>query len=239
MVAIGNLALIAGDLLSMHTNFGRTSAGIVVTVLNGACEGLIYDEPQNPVVLVGRDPGNSIVLGDAGVSRHHCEIHWNGNTWQVRDLGSTNGVWLTRQNGEVISLRGQSAPLQIGDELRLGEVRLGISFHLDVAVTEQFNPQPISNRTQILPPPRIADGDGQRDPAILDTNISTLGEWANWRLPFNFDQYTILKKVGEGGMSEVFLLNFSPTPNQKPSHRSGLSNFSKANWMPAAKTGAG
>ncbi len=185
----------------MHTNFGQTSAGIIVTVLNGKCEGLVYDEPQNPVVLVGRDPGNSIVLSDTGVSRHHCEIHWDGNAWQVRDLGSTNGVWITRQAGDVISLRGQSAPLQFGDELRLGEVKLGITFHTAVAVTEQFNPQPINNRTQILPPPRVS----KDDPGQLETNIAPLGEWANWRLPFKFDQYTILRKIGEGGMSEVYL----------------------------------
>ncbi len=48
--------------------------------------------------------------------------------------------WITRQAGDVISLRGQSAPLQFGDELRLGEVKLGITFHTAVAVTEQFNP---------------------------------------------------------------------------------------------------
>ncbi len=56
-------------------------------------EGLVYDQPQKPVVLIGRDPGNTIILTDA-VSQASLRDPLNGHCWQIRDLGSTNGVWV-------------------------------------------------------------------------------------------------------------------------------------------------
>src|SRR5579864_4276147 len=45
-------------------------------------------------VVVGRDPGASIVLGDPEVSALHCELRAASDGILVRDLGSTNGTFL-------------------------------------------------------------------------------------------------------------------------------------------------
>ncbi|MFC1609474.1 FHA domain-containing protein [Myxococcota bacterium] len=71
-------------------------------------------------VTIGRGMGNDVILDHRSVSRRHCEIRWNGSTFQARDLGSANGTAL---NGNAI----QTAPIQIGDLLAVGDfaVRFG------------------------------------------------------------------------------------------------------------------
>jgi pSer/pThr/pTyr-binding forkhead associated (FHA) protein len=63
---------------------------------------------------LGRSRDCDVVLGDPNVSRRHAEIRALGDTWTVRDLGSTNG---TTRNGR--PLRG-TEPLEPGDRLLLG-----------------------------------------------------------------------------------------------------------------------
>ncbi len=49
------------------------------------------------VVHIGRAPDNDVVLDDATVSRHHAEIARLPNgRWQLRDIGSGNGVVVER-----------------------------------------------------------------------------------------------------------------------------------------------
>lgn len=66
---------------------------------------------------VGRLPDCDVTLDDASVSRRHAELTETNGTWEISDLGSTNGVKL---NGERI----QTAELADGDRLELGNVKL-------------------------------------------------------------------------------------------------------------------
>ncbi|MCE5199968.1 MAG: FHA domain-containing protein [Armatimonadota bacterium] len=46
-------------------------------------------------IRIGRDSGCGILLAqDTMISRTHAEITWDGTKWTLRDLGSTNGVWV-------------------------------------------------------------------------------------------------------------------------------------------------
>ncbi|HEX8123517.1 MAG TPA: DUF3662 and FHA domain-containing protein [Solirubrobacteraceae bacterium] len=64
---------------------------------------------------IGRSRDCDIVLADPNVSRRHAEVRPDGHGgWQVRDLGSTNGV---KVNGRRID---GPAPIQTGDRLALG-----------------------------------------------------------------------------------------------------------------------
>jgi len=44
---------------------------------------------------IGRAASNRITLTDPTVSAHHAEIAWEGHAYRVRDLGSSNGLWLS------------------------------------------------------------------------------------------------------------------------------------------------
>ncbi len=63
---------------------------------------------------IGRGPFCSIVVGDALVSREHAAIHFDGETTEIRDLGSSNGTYV---NDRKIA---SPQTLQIGDTIQLG-----------------------------------------------------------------------------------------------------------------------
>jgi hypothetical protein len=65
--------------------------------------------------VIGRSRDCDVVLADPNVSRRHAEVRPDGHGgWQVRDLGSTNGV---KVNGRRIE---GATPLESGDRLALG-----------------------------------------------------------------------------------------------------------------------
>ena len=67
-----------------------------------------------PVIKIGRADDNHLAFPqERTISGHHCEIYREGKNFFVRDLGSTNGVWVN-------SRKVDSAPLTEGDEIKLG-----------------------------------------------------------------------------------------------------------------------
>jgi hypothetical protein len=68
-------------------------------------------------VLVGRSHGCAIVYDEPSVSRAHAALRRRDGGWSVVDLGSTNGTYV---NG----LRVTEAPVEDGDRLDLGRVRV-------------------------------------------------------------------------------------------------------------------
>jgi hypothetical protein len=68
--------------------------------------------------VVGRSRDCDVVLGDAGISRHHAQIRPGPGGWTIEDLGSTNGVLV---NGR--GVRGTHL-LQSGDRLELGSTEI-------------------------------------------------------------------------------------------------------------------
>lgn len=69
------------------------------------------------VTTVGSVAGNSIVLSDPAVSRKHLGIRRVGATYELADLGSTNGVYV---NGN----RMPKKTLVSGDVLRVGNTEM-------------------------------------------------------------------------------------------------------------------
>ncbi len=69
------------------------------------------------VVHIGRAPDNDVVLDDATVSRHHAEIARLPNgRWQLRDIGSGNGVVVDRRRVRSAVVNGPLR-VEIGDHL--------------------------------------------------------------------------------------------------------------------------
>lgn len=79
---------------------------------------------QEPVVRIGRAGDNQVVLYSAVVSRHHVELRFTGNYWEVVNLG-TNGTYISGkrveqqivEDGMVIRLARSGPMIQI----RLGD----------------------------------------------------------------------------------------------------------------------
>lgn len=69
--------------------------------------------------VVGREPPADVVVAEPTVSRRHLELRWSEQRLTARDLGSRHG---TRKNG--VALGEEAVTFDVGDELRLGQVRV-------------------------------------------------------------------------------------------------------------------
>lgn len=69
------------------------------------------------VTTAGRHPSSDIFLNDITVSRRHAEILREGGRFVVKDVGSLNGTYVSRQRVDV-------AELSSGDELQIGKFKL-------------------------------------------------------------------------------------------------------------------
>ncbi len=78
-------------------------------------------ELSQRIATIGRLPDCDVILDDPNASRNHAELHPEGDTYLLVDLGSTNG---SKVNGQ----RSNGRLLADGDELTFGIVSL--VFHL-------------------------------------------------------------------------------------------------------------
>lgn len=76
---------------------------------------------RQPLLRIGRDAKNELVLDAPSVSAAHAELRLRGGVWTLMDVGSMNGSWV---DGEPVY---GSAPLGPGSAIRLGDVELVFS----------------------------------------------------------------------------------------------------------------
>lgn len=91
--------------------FRRHRASIVI--VSGGAEGMEFPLDR-PSLSLGRGPGVDLTFDDSSMSRRHAALELGESGFQIRDLGSTNGV---RVNGSTVS----QAALKHGDRFQLGE----------------------------------------------------------------------------------------------------------------------
>src|SRR5438876_9623571 len=89
-------------------------------VISGIAHDLVED-----LVMIGRGPDNTIIINDPSVSTRHAQLQLAGETYQLKDLDSTNG---TRVNG-----------------IQVMETTLRSTIAFDLA-----RPKPVTNRTRAV-----------------------------------------------------------------------------------------
>lgn len=75
-----------------------------------------YMPLDKPVIQIGRDAHNDMVLPTEGVSRHHTRLIATAKGWVVQDLGGVNGTFL----GEQRIRPNELVPFPIGESLQVG-----------------------------------------------------------------------------------------------------------------------
>jgi serine/threonine protein kinase/uncharacterized membrane protein len=106
-------------------------------------------------LTIGRGTDNDLVLNHPKVSRNHAEVAFDGRTYTVTDLGSTNGTYLAN-----VKLLPRVPEIWIADQaLRIGDVWLRL--------------QRAAHRPVDTAPPSMLDGDGFFDPGIIHTSAGT------------------------------------------------------------------
>ena len=108
------------------------TSGMKLVLRQGPRAGQSFDLIK-PVMIIGREAGNDIIIEDPQVSRHHVKLTQQGASYTVEDLGSTNGTFIDGHRVMTPTLLVLGAKLGLGDTVVL-EVQPG-------AVGE--SPQPV------------------------------------------------------------------------------------------------
>jgi predicted component of type VI protein secretion system len=72
-------------------------------------------------LTLGRHPGCDVVLDDPTISRRHAELELTGRVCRVRDIGSTNGTYVS---GRAVT----AARLRDGDAVTFGLVTVRLTW---------------------------------------------------------------------------------------------------------------
>ncbi len=83
------IAYISGRPAAIHLR----KCKLVMEHPDGTTMEYIFDQPT---VAIGAMDDNDVVVDDDTVSRYHCRIYSDDNSYLVQDLGSTNGTYVNR-----------------------------------------------------------------------------------------------------------------------------------------------
>ena len=131
-------------------------------VIQGRDQGSRF-QLEESVHTVGRTQNNSIRLHDTEVSREHAELVRHGDSYVLRDLGSSNGTYV---NGRPAT----EHELTSGDQLQFGKSLLLYTGFVEGAYED------IADKVDIVP--RADENDGSRIVAALSHY-----EGSDWELP--------------------------------------------------------
>jgi pSer/pThr/pTyr-binding forkhead associated (FHA) protein len=88
----------------------RGTGWLIITQGPNRGSSILLDQP---IMRIGRDPANEIVVDHPQVSRYHARFIWENGRVYVEDTGSSNGTYLNRvriegrkmiKNGDAIGL---------------------------------------------------------------------------------------------------------------------------------------
>ena len=109
-----------------------------LTFMSGSRDGEVVQldtAGSPPSITIGRvAPCELLITDDPDLSRRHTRIFWNGTSWMLEDLNSSNGTFI----GEFQATRriSESIAIREGEIFRAGltRLRLGGKRNDDVAV---------------------------------------------------------------------------------------------------------
>lgn len=90
-----------------------SSKACLVHIYPPEAGGKVYPLDDNQVYIVGRDPDCTIRITDKSVSRKHCRLQPEGESFVVVDLNSTNGTFVNNE-------RIERKTLENSDRLHIG-----------------------------------------------------------------------------------------------------------------------
>ena len=161
-------------------------------------------------IFLGRDGSNSIAVAADGISRFHAVLLEEGEELFLQDNDSLNGTYL---NYVPIHARKKLAH---GDIIQIGYRLIRVDFQPDQKVVLDFVPP---EQTEVatgndVPPVSPApgqapfSGDGiERTMLAPETLVSSSSSSAKVRFSGGTEigKYVIIKRIGKGGMGEVYL----------------------------------
>ena len=105
------------DALNALMHSKNIKARVLVSTMTGSFESMVVSAENT----IGSAEDNNIVIQDKTVSRHHAILYFDGQTFVIRDLNSTNGIVMNGFKVDDLKLRN-------GDSVSLGKAILKIYF---------------------------------------------------------------------------------------------------------------
>lgn len=139
----------------------------------------------NPI-LIGRDPICNVVLKSKTISRFHCVIYRFGRNTVIRDLHSTNGVFLNQ-------VKVFHAPLRVGDKLDLGE--FSFTMVLGEERSQRYSPECTIMFMDIADSTHMCEQYGERFSQQMHHELARIEDQIFWH------QGCPIKHLGDGLMS--------------------------------------
>ena len=123
-------------------------------VMNGKLEGQRVEIDEGQPVVIGRDPGCDLVLGDDLASRQHARVRRDFSGTHIEDLGSRNGIKVNKK-------RVKSRALKDRDEVEVGGTRLLFLDPTEVREAPPLEPEPAFEMTN---PPQAKEPEPEPEP---------------------------------------------------------------------------
>jgi pSer/pThr/pTyr-binding forkhead associated (FHA) protein len=181
-------------------------------VLQGPDYGAVFVLTGAKMTL-GRGEENDVMLSDLKASRKHAEISLGAQGWQVRDLGSANGLL---HNGKVT----RDAKLSTGDTLTFGETTL-----------EFLTPD--AGTLMLVAPPR-SGAELQAEHAALDAQKKKVRSMGADARPAAGGKDKTLLYVAVAGAAAFLLLSGDPEPKPKATKKKGATTEDLSKYLPGA-----
>jgi len=131
--------------------------GAKLVIVEGALRGRAYPLDEG-AVTIGRLAENTIAVDDPSVSRSHARLEKTDGGYEIRDLGSYNGV-------NIRGDRVDRAELHAGDTFRLGDVKFQL---VADAPAPAAAPEPAAAPPPAPPPAAGAEGTPIAAPAVAE-----------------------------------------------------------------------
>lgn len=179
------------------------------------CHGLKEEDFQveftDHTILIGRDDTSGIAILEEGVSRCHAILTEEGKDLFIQDNDSLNGVFL---NYSQIRDRRK---LSDGDIIQIGFRLIKVFLDADQGAVFDFIPPELTEFMSKDPVdmPMKSSATGKTHPAgdVIERTVvmseSQYSRQVSSRKPFSagseIGKYIILKRIGKGGMGEVYL----------------------------------
>lgn len=172
----------------------------VLVVVGGSQSGQQYPMGKE-TFTIGREEGNTIILDDGSISRHHARITWQAEELLIEDLDSANGIWV---NDVRISVPTSLKP---GDSIQVG-LEAGLRLETKSSIDPTLK-RPIEATLQIDPTtrPTIPTDRASNYQFCL---IIQSGQRAGQTIPLHTGRYTI-------GQAPSSVIRF-PDPGVSPNH---------------------
>src|SRR6516164_2059018 len=78
------------------SNVNQPPSSGSIRFLTGPLMGRTF-QLSKPIITIGRDSSNDIVITDPKVSRFHVRLLWNNASWSIEKLSQTSTVFLNQE----------------------------------------------------------------------------------------------------------------------------------------------